>query len=1351
MNTDDLNQHASGITITADELGRQAVQSLGGYIHQMYESLAAWIALEQGELLLLEITEDFATLKEHILHRTQVKALKQTSALTLNSEAAVSLINSHWSMQKANPNTVVISTLLTTAKIGKEKKLKFPDKKSGLEYWRAAVKTQLDLRPIRTALNTIAVDSEVKKFAQESDDLSLRANLIDRIHWQFESQNLEALQDSIKDSLIYLGEVRGISSASAEQAMNSMLGELTKRVIFTTQRTLTRADLLRAFDQATRLSVPAQDYLGLVNKAMSSDSEDVEVSSAISLASQIPENPRTAARTKLLEQLHLTLANSKFLWLHGGSGLGKTSLALLYAKRDGIEWLFLDLKDCDSAEQVRVRIALASRQLRRQKFGGIIIDDVPVEHTARFLRVLSLICFEARRRNLFVIVTSAKPPTPETMSALGSNTRNQMSVPYLLESDIAEMVAKAGGDAPLWSKAIYNFCAGHPMLTDAMIQKFETSGWNPDDFAAELLKSLKDCTHVGLSTESVMLRLMDELPPQARDLLYRLSLVSRFDKYILASAASAKPMLSKPTELFASLFGAWIEPRGNDIYCVSPLVSKLGAHNLTKEEQQRIHQSIVQGLIARRPFPGDFIFQLFLSSYAANNIPGLFWFAQLIFHASTSDRAAFTNLAQYITPILLFRVDKGSLLFPGEKFLSFMLRVVQCLVAASTESDRAPAAFDRMIDEYATSQDQLFSITYLIGIFYTLSDRRRCLPVRIWLKMLADLETVQSICNQVQDEDNVNQEHNPILKRAAIQFLFSVQASSMSNISELQSLFDGLNDLSSEFRNFLLGGLDGPERLRRLMIDSAWLNESKSGSLDAENASKTYGELADLSRRWGLPDLEVDCICAQIIVLDEYGENSQTAEIILNTGLEAHPNNERLLRRKQFLLYRRGSHTASLNIFLDMAETSDELDVIDKVYALRDAGISAAKLGVLAQARSLFFEAANLAVQAATKDYSNLWAVAACLFADTALCEMKMLNYQQALMLLKSAFDLCDRFIPKNETPKTRCYLVLDAVTASLAVHVENDQTFEPGVCSLADSDLQTSHRESPTFARLYFLSILEIRHNSDFNTIDKLRKETGGKICVGLEFLLSRAILIFACKTCDSQKFLHELPRYLLLINSKFFSNPTVDEETFVLQNYELKQDCNFADPFIWHDFANAVMTFTISCTLINENELLTNTLQRLQESMKEESESSRLITAILQDDFQPDFRNSLSALVKYIKLCRCNGSQFSPEDAYLATCYFWQWITTTPLSGAVEIRLSECISAVWQRIVKECSFMLNNPQKVARDVSNVLASTTEGAQRLAGLASATRYATNRNISTDFAKLIDDFLGKSPPGDAGH
>jgi hypothetical protein len=1344
MNTDDLNQHASGITITADELGRQAVQSLGGYIHQLYESLAAWIALEQGELLLLEITEDFAMLKEHILHRTQVKALKETSALTLNSEAAVSLINSHWSMQKANPNLVVHSTLLTTAKIGKEKKLKFPDKRSGLEYWRAAVKTQLDLKPIRTALNTIAVHGEVKKFAQESDDLLLRANLIDRIHWKFESQNLETLQDSIKDSLIYLGEVRGISSTSSEQAMNSLLGELTKRVIFTTERTLTRADLLRAFDQATRLSVPAQDYLGLVSKAMLSDSEDVGVSSAISLASQIPENPRTAARTNLLEQLHLTLANSKFLWLHGGSGLGKTSLALLYAKRDENEWLFLDLKDCESAEQVRVRLALASKQLRRQKFSGIIIDDVPIEHIARVLRNISLICFEASRRNMSLIVTSAKSPAPATMSALGRNTRDQMSVPYLIESDISEMVVKAGGDAQLWTKTIYSFCAGHPMLTDAMIQTFETRGWNPDDFAAELLKALEDRAHIGLSTESIMLRLMDELPPHARELLYRLSLVSRFDKSILVSVATAEPMLSKPMELFASLFGAWIEPRGIEIYCVSPLVSKLGAHNLTKEEQLRIHDSIVQNLIARRPFPGDFIFQLCLSSYVAKSIPGLFWFAQLVFHASTSDRAAFNNLAQYLTPMLLFRVDKGSLLFSDDKFLSFMLRVVQCLVAASTESDRAPAAFERMIDEYAKCQDQLFSITYLVGIFYTLSDRRRCLPVRIWLKMLVDLYTVQSVCNQVEGEEL---EHNPLLKRSAIQFLFSVQASSMSNISELQTLFDGLNDLDPDVRNFLLDGLNGPERFRRLMIDSAWLNESKSGSLDAKNASNTYGELADLSRKWGLLDLEVDCICAQIIVLDEYGENSDSAEIILNTGLQAHPNNERLLRRKQFLLYRRGSHNASLDIFLDMNETSSELDVIDKVYALRDAGISAAKLGVLEQARSLFFEGANLAAKAATKDYSNLLPIAACLFADAALCEIRIDNHRQALALLKSAFELCDRFSPKDATAQTRCYLVLDAVTASLATFVKNDKTFEPGMCSLAEADLDASHKAAPTFARLYFLSILDIRHSSDFTTIDKLRKETGKSICVGLEFLLARAILICACKTCDSQKFLHELPRYLQLINSKFFLDPSDDAETFVLQVDELKQACDLADPFIWHDFASAVITFTISCTLQEENELLLNTLQKLQEGIKEKSESSRLIAAILQDDYRPTSENSLITLVKYIKLCRSEGSQFSPDDLYLATCYFWQWITTTPLSGAVELQLSERISLVWQRTIKESLFMMSNPQKVARGVTEVLASSTAGAQRLAGLASVTRYATNRHISTDFAKLIDDYLGNVPPG----
>jgi ABC-type dipeptide/oligopeptide/nickel transport system ATPase subunit len=46
-------------------------------------------------------------------------------------------------------------------------------------------------------------------------------------------------------------------------------------------------------------------------------------------AASMPLPPRAAFRPDLIEDLHRTLVATGALWLHGSSGLGKTTVALL--------------------------------------------------------------------------------------------------------------------------------------------------------------------------------------------------------------------------------------------------------------------------------------------------------------------------------------------------------------------------------------------------------------------------------------------------------------------------------------------------------------------------------------------------------------------------------------------------------------------------------------------------------------------------------------------------------------------------------------------------------------------------------------------------------------------------------------------------------------------------------------------------------------------------------------------------------------------------------------------------------------------------------------------------------------
>ncbi len=58
----------------AGDTGRQAVESLRGYIYQIYASALAWVSLQDDALLHLEVAEDYSVAVDDLLNARQVKA-----------------------------------------------------------------------------------------------------------------------------------------------------------------------------------------------------------------------------------------------------------------------------------------------------------------------------------------------------------------------------------------------------------------------------------------------------------------------------------------------------------------------------------------------------------------------------------------------------------------------------------------------------------------------------------------------------------------------------------------------------------------------------------------------------------------------------------------------------------------------------------------------------------------------------------------------------------------------------------------------------------------------------------------------------------------------------------------------------------------------------------------------------------------------------------------------------------------------------------------------------------------------------------------------------------------------------
>ena len=66
------------------DAAREAIDSLRGYVYQVYQSALAWADLKEDEFLFLEVAEDYAVAASDALQAVQVKETARD--VTINSD-----------------------------------------------------------------------------------------------------------------------------------------------------------------------------------------------------------------------------------------------------------------------------------------------------------------------------------------------------------------------------------------------------------------------------------------------------------------------------------------------------------------------------------------------------------------------------------------------------------------------------------------------------------------------------------------------------------------------------------------------------------------------------------------------------------------------------------------------------------------------------------------------------------------------------------------------------------------------------------------------------------------------------------------------------------------------------------------------------------------------------------------------------------------------------------------------------------------------------------------------------------------------------------------------------------------
>lgn len=1316
--------------VPTEDLGRQAVRSLGGYAYQLYQSLVAWVRLTDGGLLFLETAEDFATLVGNVLTQTQVKETKSSEKLTLNAASVAKHIDSHWRLQNANPEKHIISNFLATAQIGQEQRMSFPDGQGGLDYWNTAGRAESDIAPLKEALLQLSISDELKQFISNATSEEVKRRVIRPIRWLCGSADLTLVRQSMSDALVYFGEQRGVSSVESERTEHYLFGELLLHIVTDPNRCLSRADFIRKFEAATLVSVPTsllRSLKGFESPRVVGAETDVESVEVIPLPSSL------SSRSNLTHDLSNVSKHRPVLWLHGSSGVGKTTLALSFAKSRESGWLFVNLRRA-TIHEVRLKLSGAIRRLANESTKGVVVDDYPIEHGASVALNLAHFISELQAHNLTLVVTSSRPPTADFLFQFQDNLIAIVPVPYLAKEEVEEVIAASGGDTAQFTEFVYYLSqGGHPQLVAAIVGGLRYRKWPTIDLQASTWSQVPGVSELQEHRDRIVLQLVDELPENARDLLYRLSLATGgFDRTLALAISEAGKLIERAGEAFTILYGPWIEARGEELYEVSPLVSESGLQNLTKFQQSAVRMCIIKHLLSQDPFPAERLYQLLVNAYVEQDKVGLSRFAFAMLHHATRDKETFVRLAHIVHAFAAFGTG-NSRLCPSDRFLSALLRIIQCLVAVVTDDTRSGELFGLVLADCRSIPDKTQAASLrVLGTMLLLGRRSQRLVPRDWFPAILSLSGDARIAADWGVPQHVISPDG-VTPWNLDQFLFVAQSSVLPDIDSLVNLCTLLNDLGQQKRAHFLNAFNSSLFNIRGMVESAWFNESKKGTLNGPDAVEKFSQIRSLVSEWNHSELNVELLCAESLMLDEFCDDGESALALLESAIQAHPMNYRLLRRKQAVLFQQGDFTGSLDLLSMLKDAPSLADPIERMSALRDGARSAIEVGELGVAASLFEQAHDAVVD------NMLYPLRVGLLADAAIAHFLQQNHAAAVALLKRALIESEQLDADLNASSRYRLIILGTVivwmrqrTGRFNVDIVN---LVPGVCSQPQVDDFVMSREvPPEIIKWYQLAELETDLATNEGCLHELRARTGEQKFVFHEELLAVTLLSSACRKGDVAEFFKQLPNFIAVSAAMRNVVATVQRDD-ILNPYRAAIDLVPDDAWTESSHLQVIISCIIAfgiCALNNSRfDRFDQLLDRLPQTVKVEPSVETFLNLLRGDGQALPQRADNRGMASCLALCRLHYVDgLGPERTLIVNLTLWDWLRNSAFGGSIDREAAVYVTNLWSRVVSERKTALRQPSINVPLIEDAIMHDTPGLGKIARLALAAEHATSVSIS---------------------
>lgn len=1174
------------ITPLASDPNRQATDTIKGYVYQAWESLYAWINLNDDEVLFLEGTEDFDLLSKAASTTTQVKHLSKN--ITLRSTEVTEAISNYWVLQQKESRHVIFQ-FFTTAARGQEQGNPFNNLK-GLDYWEKC-KAIGKVKLLRQFLLTVSgFPTELVDFIKASSDEDLLSKLIMPIHWLTEREDLENLRKKVEDALILHGDKHKTNATDSKKASSILLvivfSTLCKKNI--SERRLGKADFIREFEALSMISI-SRSELQLLRDSSSQAIEDFASQSGF-----IPANPGGniissqiskphivdkdlfIIREVLKQQIISKLKSVSFLAITGSSGMGKSILSLQAVESERDEWERVSFRGFESS-QIRDFLSwLCDTNIHNPS--NIILDDINFGqghnlYEDAFERLVLLL----NSNNKKVLVTSQKKIPPKLSSKLDLTTENGTQIPVFSKEEIKTLLALNSCpalDINLWIKDIEITTKSHPQLVHARVRRLKADGWDKSKiiFRTEELNEVKS---------EVVEGLISELPSQeSRDLLLRLSILSGSFKQKNAIALAVYPKaINTPAVFFNQLVGPYVEQVTEEYYSLSPLLDNAFQGNFTDNEIKILHTLAGESYLSKTLTPKD-LSNIFLHGIVSGS-GRILYFAFAAFQSVDSKHKAL--IYSYLEWLTAVHIGTNKMAIPQDEILNLMFRFIQFTIAVETKDSKSALAIaDVWFGEakkftangpfQKQKEAKFFPFMFFLSAF-----RYESLQIPInkcveWITAAYDFldknPEINTIFKQPWGSENTSWEE--MIPQVAL-----TKRVNSSNIEEFMSNLASLHGSQK-----IIDAINNDSMLAKRIVDNVWLDQVDKDKPDWQEALVVLEKLRIFSADKKAFNISALAIRAIAIIKNEYTNDKSGAESIIATGIKKLGKLPEILNYRAKMAFIDRDYNLALNRWNEILPELTKQDDLTAAFAYRDAAVAAGNLNNWKVASQYFAQASVFAKHQNEKLYE-----AQCL-ADHGFALWKLGEYEQCIKTFVQVIET----LPKLPNPKTNLRsLGLLKMTANTLIYFQ--KTVNPEYRSVgmdytepfAGAHSQTDFSEklkdlpiTPALSLLGFLAEVEVELGITNNAFNKLMRAYD-ELPILFQAEAKKVEIVKSLKTENLTNIVDEMVKFFTLtrvsvgMENRHIAMRKINES-------DIQEALEEHGPTITHTLSFALLSFTAS-----------------------------------------------------------------------------------------------------------------------------------------------------------------------------